>query len=158
MNKCVNLNRQIVGYFVVLILLLSLATTIQNFANAQETSGYTEITPQQAYTMINRHHSQNVLVLDVRNESEYSFAHLYGALQIPCYQLEDLIDIYRANPNATIIDYRSVKLMTHINDLIIVYCEKGSRSAIACNSIAMFLPCFNIAGGIDAWFQSNHPI
>jgi rhodanese-related sulfurtransferase len=152
-------SKKIVGHLAVIILILSFAATIQSFALAQENL-YTDITAQQAYQMINRYQSSDILILDVRNDSEHKFAHLYDALQIPCYMLESLIDFYVAMPNATIIDWRSVKLMTHIDDPVIVYCAGGSRSSVACNILSEkgFSQVYNIVGGMNAWLQAGLPI
>jgi rhodanese-related sulfurtransferase len=150
------INKKLVGCFIVVILLLSFVATAQPLA-AQK--NYTNITPKQANQIINSLSSANVVVLDVRNESECKFAHLYNSLNIPVYALEAAIDYYTALPNATIIDYRSVILMQHINDPVIVYCEKGGRSAIAANILVEkgFTKVYNVIGGIDAWAQTDLP-
>lgn len=157
--KKMNINiKKNLAIFISLCLLLSFAASVQSIALAQGSS-YIDITPEEAYDIINNH-STDAFVLDVRNETEYKFAHLYNALQIPCYMLENLINFYLAQPNATIIDWRSVKLMEHIDDPVIVYCSKGSRSAIAANILSEsgFYEVYNVVGGIEAWLQADLPI
>jgi rhodanese-related sulfurtransferase len=152
-------SEKILGCFVAIILSLSFAATLPSSAMAQETSGYTNITATQAYDIIEHNSSPNLLVLDVRNQSEYTFIHLYNALQIPCYLLEDLIDVYQANPDAPIMDWRIIKLLTSIDAPVIVYCAKGSRSEIACGILAEkgFSQVYNVIGGIEAWIQADLP-
>lgn len=55
---------------------------------------------------------KNFVILDVRNQSEYDLGHLYDAVLIPVYELENRIN----------------ELQEHTNDPIIVYCKAGSRS------------------------------
>lgn len=152
-------SKKIVGHLVVIMLILSFAATTQSFALAQG-NFYTDITAAQANNMINSHPFSDILVLDVRNASECRFAHLYDALKIPSYLLEPLIDFYLANPNATIIDWRSVELMKHVDDPVIVYCTGGFRSSVACNILSEkgFSQVYNIVGGINAWLQAGLPI
>ncbi|MDR1993168.1 MAG: rhodanese-like domain-containing protein [Nitrososphaerota archaeon] len=118
---------------------------------------YQNISVQQAKQIIDN--TPNTVVLDVRNCSEAKFDRLYNALNIPVYLLETVIDFYLAQPDATIIDYGSVTLMEHINDPIIVYCAKGSRSATAVSILAEkgFTNIYNVVGGIDSWIQADLP-
>ena len=153
------LPKKSIGGFIVLMLVLSFIATLPSSAIAQEPPSYTNVTPEQAYNLMQQYSSDD-LILDVRNESECTFNHLYASLQIPCYLLEHLIEIYNANPNASIIDYRSVELMAHIDDPIFVYCGSGSRSQIACTILAEngFTEVYNIMGGMGAWLQASLPM
>jgi rhodanese-related sulfurtransferase len=54
----------------------------------------------------------NLVILDVRNRSEYNLGHLYDAVLIPVYELEERIS----------------ELQEHVNDPIIVYCKSGLTS------------------------------
>jgi rhodanese-related sulfurtransferase len=150
------INKKFVGCFVAVIMLLSFAATAQPLT-AQ--NNYTNITPKQANQMIKSYPSSNIVILDVRNESECKFAHLYNAFNLPVYVLDKGIDHYVALPGATLVDYRVAELMKHVNDPIIVYCEKGSRSAEAASILAEkgFTQVYNIIGGIDAWIQADLP-
>jgi len=147
-------SKKFVGCIVAMMMLLSFAATVQSIA-AQ--NSYTNVTPKQAQQIINNYSSKNVVILDVRNESERQFAHLYNSLNIPVHMLESLIAYYTAMPDVAIIDYRIVKLMKHINDPVIIYCEKGSRGATAANILSEngFTKVYNIIGGIDAWAQAD---
>lgn len=81
--------------------------------------------------------------MDVRNESEYNLGHLYDAVLIPVYELENRIS----------------ELQAHINTPIIVYCKAGSRSQIAYQILANngFTKVYNMLGGITAWIKSRLP-
>ncbi|MCW4004124.1 MAG: rhodanese-like domain-containing protein [Candidatus Bathyarchaeota archaeon] len=153
------IRKKIVGFLLMATLILSFVATVQSFAIAQEPSDVTDVTAEQAHELINRH-SSNILILDVRNKTEYKFAHLYNALQIPCHVLEGLIHYYEAVQNATIIDWRIGELMEHVDDPVIVYCQGGSRSAVAANILSEngFSEVYNIVGGIEAWLQADLPI
>lgn len=152
--------KKIVGGVIVILLMLSFVATIPLLATAEETRDYTDITPEQAYNLIRHYSPEDIVILDVRNESECTFNHLFNSLQIPSYLLGALVEIYNANPNATIIDYRSIELMAHLNDPIFVYCAGGARSQIACNILAEngFTNVYNIIGGIAAWSQASLPM
>ncbi|MDR2203196.1 MAG: rhodanese-like domain-containing protein, partial [Nitrososphaerota archaeon] len=118
---------------------------------------YQNISAQQAKQIINN--TPSTAILDVRNCSEAKFDHLYNSLNIPVYLLEAVIDFYITQPDAEIIDYRSVTLMEHIDDPIIVYCAKGSRGVEAASILAQkgFTNVYNVVGGINAWRQADLP-
>ncbi|MEM3642195.1 MAG: rhodanese-like domain-containing protein, partial [Candidatus Bathyarchaeia archaeon] len=102
-----------------------------------------DITVAEAYKMIKKARG-NLVILDVRNQSEYTLGHLYGAVLIPVYELEERIS----------------ELQEHVDDPIIVYCKAGSRSPIACQILAShgFTKVYNMLGGILAWIKAGYPI
>jgi rhodanese-related sulfurtransferase len=80
----------------------------------------------------------NVVILDVRNQSEYDLGHLYDAQLIPLNSLENRtipIEIEQPSTNDTFTlnmyqqILNSFNLSAHVNDPVIVYCKAGSRSA-----------------------------
>lgn len=128
---------------------------------------YQNITVKQAHRMIKN--NPDTIIIDVRNQSEYDLGHLYNAILIPVFTIENktipislpepsandsiAMDIYeRANNN--------FKLWEHLSDKIIVYCSAGSRSAIACQILVEhgFTKVYNMQGGITAWMQANYQI
>jgi rhodanese-related sulfurtransferase len=125
----------------VLIALLITPVVLIKPATAEE-PGYQTISVQEANQMIQQ--DPSIIIIDVRNRSEYIYGHLYGAQLIPLYQLEN----------------RTIQLQDHVNDKIIVYCKAGSRSASACEILAEnnFTQVYNMAGGITAWMEANYPI
>lgn len=123
------------------MLLLAFATVPQAFA--QTSGAYRDITVDEAYKMIKKARG-NLVILDVRNQSEYKLGHLYGAVLIPVYALEERIS----------------ELQDYISTPIIVYCKAGSRSQTACEILASygFTKVYNMLGGITAWIEAGYPI
>jgi rhodanese-related sulfurtransferase len=104
-----------------------------------------DVSVQQAYDMI-KHQSERdpVIILDVRNQSEYNMGHLYNAVLIPLYELDSNISA----------------LTSYVNDKILIYCAAGSRSAPASQILVAhgFTEVYNMLGGITAWMQADYPI
>jgi parallel beta-helix repeat protein len=103
-------------------------------------SPYTSIDVDTAYNMITNGSYPDLVILDVRNQSEYDIGHIYGAVWIPHTEL----------------DARISELVGHENHEIIVYCRTGVRSVNASNILDShnFTKVYNMLGGITAW-QSN---
>jgi parallel beta-helix repeat protein len=102
-------------------------------------TGYTNVNVVQAKTMIDSNPS--LVVLDVRNQSEYVIGHIRNAVLIPLFELNSSLD--QLNPN----------------DEILVYCLAGSRSTSASEILVAngFLHIYNMAGGITAWITEEFP-
>lgn len=103
--------------------------------------GINEVDCVGALQLINH---KNALVLDVREESEFSNGHLLNAKLIPLGKLKDRIgelERYREQP-------------------IVVVCRSGQRSASACSTLGKlgFAQAYNLAGGVVAWQKSNLPL
>jgi len=107
-------------------------------------SPYTNINVETAYNMITNGSYPELVVLDVRNQSEYDTGHIYGAVWIPVWQLDTRID----------------ELANHKDDDIIVYCLGGGRSANASGILdsANFTKVYNMLGGITAWKYAGYPV
>ena len=107
---------------------------------------YTDISVQTAYDMINNNTQYpNLIMLDVREQSEYDENHLCDAILIP--RLE--------------IDSRINELEPYKDTEIIVYCKAGSRSAEASLNLVNnhnFTKVFNMVGGIDEWIAEGYPV
>jgi rhodanese-related sulfurtransferase len=118
------------------VLLMSSSFFILRPALAQ---GYVNVSVQQAKTMIDSNPS--LVVLDVRNQSEYDAGHIRNAMLIPVWNLTQNLD------------------ELNMSDSILVYCETGTRSAEA--SVILvgnnFSQIFNMNGGMDAWAQAGYP-
>ncbi len=85
---------------------------------------------------------EDVLVLDVRNESEYTAAHIDGAFHLFAGYLEQNLDrIPRDRPVA-------------------VHCAGGDRSSIATSLLHRynFTNTINVTGGINAWIAAGYPV
>jgi rhodanese-related sulfurtransferase len=88
--------------------------------------------------------NKNIIILDVRNETEYNLGHLYNAILIPLSDLESRINELPASQSS----------------IILVYCAAGSRSGPACQILGAhgFTKIYNVTGGINAWMQADYPI
>lgn len=78
----------------------------------------------------------SIILLDVRNSSEYALAHIPGSTLLPLSRLEDEAEEKIEDKNATIF----------------IYCKSGSRSAMALNILTQkgYKNVYDI-GGIDSW-------
>jgi parallel beta-helix repeat protein len=102
--------------------------------------GYTDVTVLQAKDMIDSNPS--LIVLDVRNESEYLAGHIRNAKLIPVWELSTRLS------------------ELNMSDQILVYCKAGGRSAAASQilSTSGFLYVFNMLGGITDWAREQYPV
>ena len=108
--------------------------------------------------MINRFRRQPVLILDVRNQSEYDQGHLHGANLLPLHVLENWD--WNWTSNAVQGQLNINFLQAHANDTIIVYCKSGSRSAEARQILVDhgITDVYNMRGGITAWMKAGYRI
>ncbi|HEX6309376.1 MAG TPA: MBL fold metallo-hydrolase [Longimicrobiales bacterium] len=83
-----------------------------------------------------------VAVVDVRGAAEWQAGHLPGVPNVPLGYLSD----------------RLAELPTHAP--LVVYCQSGSRSAIAASVLAAngFTNVANVRGGIEAWVAEGNPV
>lgn len=102
--------------------------------------GVPNLSPAEAVMLINR---SNAFVLDVREEAEFASGHIAGATHIP---LKDLAS-------------RLGELKKHQNKAVLVNCQRGARSAKACNILrqAEFTQVNNLQGGLSAWLDAKLP-
>jgi rhodanese-related sulfurtransferase len=101
----------------------------------------TLVSPVEATMLINR---EDAVVIDVRDQGEYSAGHIPNARHIP------LTDLTR----------RSTELQKHKNRPIIVCCATGNRSATAIATLkkAGFEKLFNLRGGLYEWEKAGQPV
>jgi rhodanese-related sulfurtransferase len=103
--------------------------------------GVPSLSPAEAVTLINRN---NALVLDVRDEAEFTSGHIADAMHIPVADLES----------------RLAELKKYKSKPVLVNCQRGARSAKACEILrkAEFTQVHNLHGGLDAWQQAKLPL
>jgi rhodanese-related sulfurtransferase len=114
--------------------------------------GYTEFSrltrkfqvmgPQQAVRAMNQDDS---LVLDVREEAEArKNGKITGARHIPLTKLKD----------------RLSEIDKHKDKTVVVYCESGSRSGQACNTLVKngFEKVIDLRGGVLGWQSEGLPL
>jgi rhodanese-related sulfurtransferase len=88
--------------------------------------------------------NDDALILDVREDKEYTAGHIPKAKHIPLGQLGNRLN----------------ELEKFKSKPILVTCRSGHRSARACGMLkkAGFETVFNQAGGIIAWERANLPV
>lgn len=103
-------------------------------AEMEDKNTYKQVTAKEAKELMDS--SQNYIILDTREQSEYDEEHIPGAILIPY----------------TEIDVKAAELLPDKNQLILVYCRSGRRSKIAADSLVK-LGYTNIVefGGIIDW-------
>ena len=119
---------------VILILAAMLLTACgQNKENDRE-AVYMNITAEEAKAIMDR--EEGYIILDVREQDEYSQGHIPGAILIPY----------------TEINAKAEAVLTDKDQLILVYCRSGRRSKIAAEALVE-LGYTNIKefGGIIDW-------
>ena len=104
-------------------------------------SGVKEVETLEATQLINH---RDAMILDVREDKEFSTGHLPNAKHIPLGQLV-----------ARLKDVEKFK-----NKPIVVNCRSGARSATACGILRKngFEEVYNLKGGITAWLQASMPV
>ena len=108
-------------------------------------SPHTDINVATAWSMINSPLYPNLVILDVRNQSEVdTVGYIPRSILIPLWQLQQRIG----------------ELSAYKNTEIIVYCRTGGRSNNA--SIILdannFTKVYDMSGGIEGWIASGYPI
>ena len=105
---------------------------------------YTDIDAITTHNMITDDNYPNIVILDVRTQSEYDKGHLDNAILMPVTEMKSRID----------------ELLQYKDTEIVVYCHIGARSADASSILDSnnFTKVYNVLGGITAWKSANYPI
>ena len=121
--------KRLVSLFFALVALLTGCGT----AGTSEESGYTHISQEEAKEMMD---TQEVLILDVREQSEYDSGHIPDVLL----------------PVGTITEESAAEVIPDKDTTVLVYCRSGNRSKTAAKALAD-LGYTNIYefGGITTW-------
>lgn len=101
--------------------------------NAAENT-YRQITREEAKEMMD---TQEVIILDVREQNEYDSSHIPGAVLLPV---------------GTIDEETAAQVIPEKDSTVLVYCRSGNRSKTASSALAR-LGYTNIYefGGINTW-------
>src|SRR4030066_2350992 len=108
-------------------------------------AAHTDIPVGTAWSMINNPLYRDLVILDVRNQSEVdTTGYIPRSILIPLWQLQQRIG----------------ELSAYKNTEIIVYCRTGGRSNNA--SIILdahnFTKVYDMSGGIEGWIAAGYPI
>ena len=103
--------------------------------------GQREIGAMEAVQMMNR---KDAVVLDVREQGEFSNGHISGSKHIPLGALEKRAD----------------DLKKFAKKPIVVVCASGARSRGACATLKKlgFEDVYLLSGGLGAWQQASLPV
>lgn len=123
---------------VLLMTLLVLTSCGGGAAEAQPS--YQQISQQEAKEMMD---SQEVILLDVREQEEYDQGHIPGAVLLPV---------------GTISEETAAAAIPDQEDTVLVYCRSGNRSKTAAAALAQ-LGYSNVYefGGINTWPYETEP-
>ena len=80
---------------------------------------------------------QGAYIIDVRSTQEYDEGHLYGAINIPYYEINKNVD----------------KILCDKEKEIVLYCEAGLRSKKAYKKLIklQYTKVYSLYGGLDNW-------
>ena len=122
--------KRLVFLFLVLVALL----TGCGAAGTSEENGYTHISQEEAKEMMD---TQDVLILDVREQEEYDSGHIPDAVLLPV---------------GTITEETAAEVIPEKDTTVLVYCRSGNRSKTAAKTLTG-LGYTNIYefGGITTW-------
>mgnify|MGYP002643617719 FL=1 len=117
-----------------LLLLLLLTGCGGTASNASSESSYQQISQEEAKEMMD---TQDVIILDVREQDEYDSGHIPGAVLLPV---------------GTIDEETAAEVIPEKDSTVLVYCRSGNRSKTASSALAE-LGYTNIYefGGINTW-------
>ncbi|NJD07045.1 MAG: rhodanese-like domain-containing protein [Methylococcaceae bacterium] len=122
------------GYFVVSLLL------IQDLFDTL-TSKHKSISASAAVAMMN---DDKTVVLDVRESHEFAKGHIENAQHIPLASLDEKMFVLEQHKDAPII----------------VTCQQGTRSLMACKKLTQrgFSKIHELRGGMQAWEDAKLPV
>ena len=117
-----------------LTVLLIIVLFVACKAETNEENTYTQITPQEAKTIMDS--GVDCVIIDSRTEAEFAEGHIEGAILIPEYEIAQ----------------RAEKELPDKDALILVYCRSGRRSKISSDELVK-LGYTNVKelGGIIDW-------
>ena len=117
----------------ILPMLISLLLVLTG-CGGNTSDGYQQISQEEAKEMMD---TQEVIILDVREQDEYDSGHISGAVLLPV---------------GTIDETTAAEVIPEKDSTVLVYCRSGNRSKTASSTLAE-LGYTNIYefGGINTW-------
>ena len=124
----------------ILPLLLSLFLLLTGCGRNSADSSYQTITQEEAKEMMD---SQEVIILDVREQDEYDSGHIPGAVLLPV---------------GTIDETTAAEVIPEKDSTLLVYCRSGNRSKTASSTLAeLGYTSIYEFGGINTWPYETEP-
>ncbi len=100
----------------------------------REHDSYQRISQKEARKMMD---NQSVIILDVREQSEFDEKHIAGAVVLPV---------------GTITKDTAAAVIPDLDSVVLVYCRSGNRSQTASSALAeLGYRCVYEFGGINTW-------
>lgn len=129
-------NHYLLVFALVCVVFLLIQDLVANALNKFES-----VSPLIAVTKMNH---DDILILDVRDATEFLKSHIDNAVNIPLDKLQDKL----------------VSFEKYKNQSVVVVCQTGARSISACKTLnnAGFSQIFNITGGMQSWEENKLPI
>ena len=129
-------NHYLLVFALVCVVFLLIQDLVANAFNKFES-----VSPLIAVTKMNH---DDILILDVRDATEFLKSHIDNAVNIPLDKLQDKL----------------VSFEKYKNQSVVVVCQTGARSISACKTLnnAGFSQIFNITGGMQSWEENKLPI
>lgn len=101
---------------------------------------YQQITQEEAKEMMD---TEEVIILDVREQDEYDSGHIPGAVLLPV---------------GTIDEDAATKVIPEKDSIVLVYCRSGNRSKTASSTLAdLGYTSIYEFGGINTWPYETEP-
>ena len=124
----------------ILPLLISLLLLLTGCGGTSADGSYQQITQEEAKEMMD---SQEVIILDVREQDEYDSGHIPGAVLLPV---------------GTIDETTAAEVIPDKDFTVLVYCRSGNRSKTASSTLAeLGYTSIYEFGGINTWSYETEP-
>ncbi len=118
----------------ILLILLAVLLSLTGCGQGSEADSYRQISQEEAKEMMD---SQEVLILDVREQEEYDSGHIPGAVLLPV---------------GTIDEDTAAAVIPEKDTAVLVYCRSGNRSKKASAALAeLGYTGIHEFGGISTW-------
>lgn len=126
--------------FLVLIFVMVTGLLLWNLFGGM-LQNFEQLAPLEAIQLINH---EEALVLDVREENEYSQGHILNSAHVPLGSLNNNLK----------------RLEKYRERSILISCLSGHRSGQACNMLKKngFEKVYNLRGGMTAWRNADLPV
>ena len=122
------------------ILLLSLLLLLAGCGGNTSDGSYHQISQEEAKEMMD---TQEVIILDVREQDEYNSGHIPGAVLLPV---------------GTIDEDTAAEVIPEKDSTVLVYCRSGNRSKTASSTLSDlgYTDIYEF-GGINTWPYETEP-
>ena len=118
----------------ILFLILTFLLVLTGCGGTIVENSYQQITQEEAKNMMD---TQEVVILDVREQDEYDSGHIPGAVLLPV---------------GTITKDTAAAVIPELDSVVLVYCRSGNRSKTASQALVeLGYPNVYEFGGINTW-------